>query len=174
MNKFEKINLQVEIINYTTDYVYYYEDLHDAIDSLGNMQANKPNDEIGVSYFSIEGIDVPFTEENIEFIEHHDADEIIALMAYYENCHGITRNVDLYDILDEMENRAVVTFHYGTSELDAFMNYCDEICLLCDMPEHLQYYFDYEKLLRDYKCDGMTIIELPCNESSDRKYMFVG
>lgn len=173
MNKFEKINLQVEIINYTTDRVFYYENPSEAIECLKSMRTERPNDEVTVAHFSICGIDVPFVPENIEFVEKNDVDEIVATMIYYENCYGIQTFVYLEDIQDDLENRGVVSFHWGTSEMEAFMNYCEEISLLCDIPEESRGYFDYEQMLYDYKCNG-DIYELPCdNESGEKRYMFV-
>ena len=172
MNKFEKINLQVEIINYTTDRVYYYEDLYDAIDTLGNLQDKNPSHEIGVSHFSIYGANLPFNDENVEFVEKTDADEIVATVVYYENIYVQEPNVSLYDVKRDMENYASVGFYYGDNEAEAFEEYANELGLLYDVPEHVLYYINYEKMLRDYTYEGLTVLELPY-EGMERKYMFV-
>lgn len=172
MQKFEQIKLQVEIINYTTDYVWYFEDLNEAVDTLENLRAENPSHEIGVSHFSVCGVDVPFNDENIEFVEKMDAEEIVATMAYYENIYCHEPNVSLYDVKNDMENYAVVSFYYGDSDVEAFEEYVEELGLLCDVPENIRYYINYEKMLRDYTFEGLTVLELPY-EGMERKYMFI-
>lgn len=172
MNKFEQIKLQVEIINYTTDYVWYFEDLNEAVDTLENLRSKNESHEIGVSHFSVCGCDLTMSDENIEFIEKMDADTIIATVAYGENVHGIFCNMSLEELYDDMENNAVVSFYYGNDEVDAFEEYVDELDLLHNVPENIRYYIDYEKMLRDYTFEGLTVVELPY-EGMERKYMFV-
>ena len=172
MQKFEQSKLQVEIINYTTDYVWYFEDLNEAVDTLENLRAENESHEIGVSHFSVCGCDLVMSDENIEFIEKMDAETIIATVAYGENVHGIFCNMSLEELHDDMENNAVVSFYYGDSEVEAFEEYVNELGLLCDVPENIRYYINYEKMLRDYTFEGLTVLELPY-EGMERKYMFI-
>ena len=172
MQKFEQIKLQVDIINYTTDYVWYFEDLNEAVDTLENLREKNPSHEIGVSHFSVCGNDLVMNNENIEFIEKMDADTIITTATYGEHVYGFFGNMSLEELHDDMENNAVVSFYYGDSEVEAFEEYVNELGLLCDVPENIRYYINYEKMLRDYTFEGLTVAELPY-EGMERKYMFI-
>lgn len=87
---------------------------------------------------------------------------IIALYDYYRHLE------DVRNILND--NRYHIFTGEGTNpELDAFMGYCNEVEEIENrMPEDLRNYFDYEQYYIDYKCNGMTVIELANNQ-----YMFI-
>lgn len=84
--------------------------------------------------------------------EEQDAD-LNLVNAVYNHYGNITdtENVLKYDdyILIEAHDKE-----------DAFAEYVDEHGLLSEIPEHLRYYFDYEKYQRDCEIEGLTIIDL--------------
>ena len=80
--------------------------------------------------------------------------------------------VELQDVADYMENSACVSYYLGDDEIEAFENYCDELGLFMDVPEHVVRYIDYEKMLRDYKFDGMGVYRLSYDHTTQYRYMF--
>lgn len=162
----------MEIINYTTDEVYYFERWSEIEGKLEELQATHPTHEIGVSHFTIFGVEIPYTKENVEFINSHDGEEIEAVITYYTNEYGVVPMVELQDVADYMENRACVTYYLGDDEIEAFENYCDELGMFKDVPEHVTRYIDYEKMLRDYKFDGMGVYRLSYDHPTQYRYMF--
>lgn len=94
------------------------------------------------------------SKELLELIEVHqvEVNDIIALSSIY----------DEVDIISIVENGCYYKY-YGEGldpELDAFINYCDDIGAFEEVPENLRYYIDYEKYYRDMKFNGMTVIEI--------------
>lgn len=97
---------------------------------------------------------IVLSSELLELIEVHQVEinDIIALSSIYEEV----------DIISIVENGCYYKY-YGEGldpELDAFINYCDDIGAFEEVPENLRYYIDYEKYYRDMKFSGMTVIEV--------------
>lgn len=162
----------MEIINYTKDEVHYFEGWHQIEGKLEQLQAKNPGHEIGVSHFEICGVEIPYTEENIDFINSHDTEEIEAVVVYYENEYGVDPTVDLQSVADYMEDRANVTFFYADDELDAFAEYCATMGYLANVPDYLETYIDYEKWLLDCKLDGMGVYRLSYDRPTNYRFMF--
>ena len=171
LEEFKMFTIAMEIINYTMDKVYYYEGWENIEGQLEKLQAENPTHEIGVSYFTINNVNIPYNEENIEFINSHADDEISAVVKFYDYEYS-GHAESLQDVAEYMEDRVCVTYHLGRDENEAFEEYCEEMGLLLDVPDHMAQYIDFEKMLRDYKCDGMGVYEIPCNHPTLRRYMF--
>ena len=97
---------------------------------------------------------IVLSKDLMELIEVHqvEVNDIVALISVF----------DEVDVISIVENR--MYFKYTgeglNPELDAFMNYCDDVGAFEAVPQELQYYIDYEKFYRDMKLSGMTVIEI--------------
>ena len=78
------------------------------------------------------------------------------------NINALSTVFDEVDVVSIVENG--MYFKYTgeglNPELDAFMNYCEDIGVFDEVPQNLQYYIDYEKYYMDMKFSGMTVIEI--------------
>ena len=143
------LNLTIELFNNTNgEYSYYFE--LDEIVKVTDM-IEKSQDEIFVNELSINDVEIPATEENLEFLSNHDEFEIEAVVTFME--YETSNMTDLYDVKDYMENRVGVSFHEGYNELDAFENYMDELGGV-EFVENKEWYFDYEQFKRDCDLSG--------------------
>ena len=143
------LNLTIELFNNTNgEYSYYFE--LDEIVKVTDM-IEKSQDEIFVNELSINDVEIPATEENLEFLSNHDEFEIEAVVTFME--YETSNMTDLYDVKDYMENRVGVSFHEGYNELDAFENYMEELGGV-EFVENKEWYFDYEKFKRDCDLSG--------------------
>ena len=92
--------------------------------------------------------------------------ELMELVAVHQveikDINAISTVFDEVDVVSIVENG--MYFKYTgeglNPELDAFMNYCEDIGVFDEVPQNLQYYIDYEKYYRDMKFNGMTVIEI--------------
>ena len=218
LNTQEEKNVQVEIINWSKGiggYVYYFENTIEAHEKLTELITKYPNDEIGVSHFSVFGYELPFTEENIEFVENADDSELEFIIEALKNGYA-THQENLSEVMDYLENNHcyyVISgennykaehafidyieetggveyiknkeyyFDYeafkrdceleGDEEIaemsmDDFEWFCDD-CGILENSELVERYFDFEKLMFAFECDGMTTIEL---SNGDYVFMF--
>ena len=97
---------------------------------------------------------IVLSKELLELVEVHqiEVNDIIALSSIYQEV----------DIISIVENGCYYKYEGGglDPELDAFINYCDDVGAFEEVPENLRYYIDYEKYYRDMKFSGMTVIEV--------------
>lgn len=160
-NQVEKIqeekNVQVEIIDYTRDYVYYYECVTTARIELEKLCSKYPNNEIGVSYFTVYGVDIEWNEENIDFVEKSSPLELEAIVKILE--HGYTNNKSLVDVALYMENSLCYSLISGEeNKLNAFMELVDELGGV-EFVQDKEYYVDMEYLKRDYELSGDEMVQ---------------
>lgn len=155
--------MQIEFINYTKDLtceesVFYFEDVTEALAWYSDYMEQYPDDEVGCTYFSAYGTElvpsVDMLEEFEELAKTHDDQEIEA------GCILINYGYDdtLAGALETLNDRCY--FIHGHGKLDAFENYLDEMDYLHGVPEHIRYHIDFDSILRDFECDGGTIVEL--------------
>lgn len=158
-----ELKMQIEFINYTKDYtdeqsVFYFEDLTEAIEWKNEYFKTHKDDEIGLTYFKIENVDMIRYEtlESVEeFLVNH-SDEIDPCLAIIEHGYADTLN----EALEFNNDRCFVMCGY--SELDAFEEYLEETCYFENVPDHIRHYIDIDAIKRDFKLSGdLTIIELP-------------
>ena len=97
---------------------------------------------------------IVLSKDLMELVEVHQVEinDIVALNSVF----------DEVDVISIVKNG--MYFKYNgeglNPELDAFMNYCDDVGAFDEVPQNLQYYIDYEKYYRDMKFNGMTVIEI--------------
>ena len=97
---------------------------------------------------------IVLSKELMELVEVHqvEIEDIVALNSVFSEI----------DVISIVENG--MYFKYTgeglNPELDAFMNYCDDVGALDAVPSEWKYYIDYEKFYRDMKLNGMTVIEI--------------
>ena len=97
---------------------------------------------------------IVLSKELMELVEVHQVqvNDIVALNSVF----------DEVDVISIVKNG--MYFKYNgeglNPELNAFMNYCDDVGAFDEVPKELQYYIDYEKYYRDMKFSGMTVIEI--------------
>lgn len=178
MTKFN-LNIQLEVINYTEDRVFWFEDfngLAEGVEFLEQLREEKPEDEIGVSHFTVNGVEIPFNEENVEYLLNEDDAEIAQVVTLLN--HGYGDASDLSDVTRDVEERNCTMVFYADNEEDAFMDYYEEIGLMSEIPERIVGYIDWEKLCRDFTFDGLTIVEIEGfhddNDFTKRAYLFIG
>ena len=143
------LNLTIELFNNTNGEYSYFFGLDEIIKATDMIE--KSQDEIFVNELSINDVEIPATEENLEFLSNHDEFEIEAVVTFME--YETSNMTDLYDVKDYMENSVGVSFHEGYNELDAFENYMDELGGV-EFVENKEWYFDYEKFKRDCDLSG--------------------
>lgn len=165
--------MSIEIVDYTRDYVFYSEDVYEAERKLEELHSLHPEHEVEVSSFEIFGVEIPFSEANVEFIKEHDEGELEAIMTYYKYEYGLVPNIDLESVHDSMENNANITYVIAEREVDAFIIYYEMIGLYDEIPEHLVNYIDWEKLMQDFKFSGCEIYRLSFNHPTYYRYMIV-
>ena len=97
---------------------------------------------------------IVLSKELIELVEVHqvEVNDIVALNTVFSE-------IDVISIV-EYGCYYKYTGEGLNPELDAFMNYCEDIGAFDEVPQNLQYYIDYEKYYRDMKFNGMTVIEI--------------
>ena len=162
MIKMNELNVQIEFINYTKDYtdeesVFYFEDLTEAIEWKDEYFNTHKDDEIGLTYFKIENVDMIRYEtlESVEEFLMNHSDEMEECITIIEHGYADTLNEAL-----EFYNDYCYVVH-GHSELDAFENYLEDGCYFEDVPEHIRHYIDTDAIKRDFTLSGdLTIIEL--------------
>ena len=166
-----ELKMQIEFINYTKDYtdeqsVFYFEDLTEAIEWKNEYFNTYKDDEIGLTYFKIENVDMIRYEtlESVEEFLYENENEIEKCIAIIEHGYADTLNEAL-----EFYNDYCYVIH-GHNELDAFEEYLEDNCYFENVPEHIRYYIDTDAIKRDFECDGLTIIELP-SEAGYRDYL---
>ena len=143
------LNLTIELLNDKNgEYLYFFE-LED-IAKIDGMFEENPFDYV-ITEIMVNGVEIKRTEENIEFLANHDEFEIESVVKFME--YETSNLTDLYDVQDYMENRAIVSFHSGYNELDAFENYMEELGGV-EFVENKEWYFDYEKFKRDCDLSG--------------------
>ena len=178
MTKFN-LNIQLEVINYTEDRVFWFEDLNgltEGTEFLEQLREQKPEDEIGVSHFTVNGVEIPFNEENVEYLLNEDDAEIAQVMTLLNYGYGDAS--DLSDVIRDVEYKHFISVLYADNEEDAFMEYYEEIGLMPEIPERIVGYIDWEKLCRDFTFDGLTIVEIEGyydpEDFTKRAYLFIG
>ena len=163
MIKMTELNVQIEFINYTKDYtdeqsVFYFEDLTEAIEWKDEYFNTHKDDEIDLTYFKIENVDMirhETLESVADFLDENE-NEIDECIAIIEHGYADTLN----DALEFYNDRCFVM--HGHSELDAFEEYLEETCYFENVPEHIRYYIDIDAIKRDFTFSGdLTIIDLP-------------
>ena len=163
MIKMNELNVQIEFINYTKDYtseqsVFYFEDLTEAIEWKDEYFNTHQDDEIGLTYFKIENVDM-IRHETLESVANfldENENEISECIAIIEHGYADTLN----DALEFYNDRCFVMC--GHSELDAFEEYLEETCYFENVPEHIRHYIDIDAIKRDFEYGGeLTITELP-------------
>lgn len=159
--RMNELKMQIEFINYTKDYtneqsVFYFEDLREAIEWKNEYFNTHKDDEIGLTYFKIENVDMIRYEtlESVEEFLMHHSDEIEDCIVIIEHGYADTLNEAL-----EFYNDYCYVMH-GHSEIDAFEEYLEETCYFENVPKHIRYYIDIDAIKRDFEYDGLTIIEL--------------
>lgn len=165
-------NIEIEIIDYTTDEVFYFvDDVEEAEKTLETLHEKFSTHEIGVSYFSVNGVQLPFTKQNRDFIKEFEEEEIEAVLKYYENEFGLVPNVDLHDVQEYMDN-SPITFVTAENEIDAFIEFYEEIGLYDEIPSNLISYIDWEKLMQDYQFNtGLSIYRLSYEHPTNYRFM---
>ena len=178
MTKFN-LNIQLEVINYTEDRVFWFEDfngLAEGTEFLEQLREEKPGDEIGVSHFTVNGVEIPFNEENVEYLLNEDDAEIAQVMTLLNYGYGDAS--DLSDVIRDVEYKHCISVLYADNKEDAFMEYYEEIGMMSEIPEQIVCYIDWEKLCRDYTFDGLTIVEIEGyhdpDDFTERAYLFIG
>ena len=178
MTKFN-LNIQLEVINYTEDRVFWFEDLNglsEGTEFLEQLREEKPEDEIGVSHFTVNGVEIPFNEENVEYLLNEDDAEIAQVMTLLNYGYGDAS--DLSDVIREVEKRNCTTIFYADTKEDAFMDYYEEIGMMSEIPEQIVSYIDWEKLCRDFEFSGLSIVEIEGyhdpDDFTERAYLFIG
>lgn len=178
MTKFN-LNIQLEVINYTEDRVFWFEDfngLAEGTEFLEQLREEKPEDEIGVSHFTVNGVEIPFNEENVEYLLNEDDAEIAQVVTLLNHGYGDASN--LSNVIRDVEKRNYTMVFCADNEEDAFMDYYEEIGMLSEIPEQIVGYIDWEKLCRDFTFDGLTIVEIEgyhdINDFTKRAYLFIG
>ena len=168
-----ELKMQIEFINYTKDLscdeqsVFYFEDLTEAIEWKDEYFNKHKDDEIGLTYFKIENVDMIRYEtlESVEEFLMNHSDEIEPCIAIIEHGYADTLN----DALEFYNDRCFVMC--GHSELDAFEEYLEETCYFENVPEHIRHYIDIDAIKRDFEYGGeLTITELS-TEASYRDYL---
>lgn len=167
-----ELKMQIEFINYTKDYtneqsVFYFEDLREAIEWKNEYFNTHKDDEIGLTYFKIENVDMIRYEtlESVEEFLMNHSDEIDECITIIEHGYADTLNEAL-----EFYNDYCFVMH-GHSEIDAFEEYLDEICFFENVPEHIRHYIDIDSIKRDFEYSGdLNIIELS-TEAGYRDYL---
>ncbi len=177
MTKFN-LNIQLEVINYTEDRVFWFEDLNgltEGAEFLEQAREEKPGDEIGVSHFTVNGVKIPFNEENVEYLLNEDDAEIAQVMTLLNYGYGDAS--DLSDVIRDVEYKHYISVLYADNEEDAFMEYYEEIGLMSEIPERIVGYIDWEKLCQDFTFDGLTIVEIggyhDHEDFAQRAYLFI-
>ena len=127
--------MQIEFINYTKDLtceesVFYFEDSTEALAWYDDYIEQYPDDETGCTYFAAYGVELPACVDVIKEME----------------------------ALETLNDRGYIISGHG--KLDAFENFLDDICFFDGVPERLRWYMDVNAIMRDFECDGLTIIEL--------------
>lgn len=151
-----ELNVQMEFINYTWDEVFYYEDLTDGSSDLEIMFDEHPECEIGVTHFSVNGITVPYNDENVSYLlANPDMIDVVIIA----DALGMDMT-DLKDTEIDIECYHSNYYFHGSNVVDCFEQLMDEIELFT-CPDFIKPYIDYEKLLRDYELSGMTVIDMP-------------
>lgn len=168
-----ELKMQIEFINYTKDLsckeqsVFYFEDLTEAIEWKNEYFNTHKDDEIGLTYFKIENVDMIRYEtlESVEEFLMNHSDEIDRCIAIIEHGYADTLN----DALEFYNDYGYVM--HGHSELDAFEDYLYEMDYFRDVPERIRDYIDIDAIKRDFKLSGeLTIIELS-TEAGYRDYL---
>lgn len=145
-------NIQVEFIDYTRDRVYYYEDATIAQLKLEMLQEKYPENEIGISHFSVYGLEIPFTNENIDFIEKTSSEELELIVKIMEmECSHLDSLVDVELYIENSLCYYVISGE--NSELHAFMEYIEQLGGV-EFIQNKEYYFDYEAFKRDCELEG--------------------
>ena len=159
-----ELKMQIEFINYTKDLsckeqsVFYFEDLTEAIEWKNEYFNTHKDDEIGLTHFKIENVDMIRYEtlESVEEFLMNHSDEIEKCIAIIEHGYADTLNNAL-----EFYNDRCYAMH-GHSELEAFEEYLDDIYYFENVPHYIRHYIDIDAIKRDFECGGdLTIIELP-------------
>lgn len=143
------LNLTIELFNDTNGKYSYFFGLDEIVKATDMIE--KSQDEIFISELSINGVEIPATKENLEFLTNHDEFEIEAVVKFME--YELSSETNLYNVQDYMENRVCVSFYEGYSELDAFENYMEELGGV-KFVENKDWYFDYESFKRDCDLSG--------------------
>ena len=176
-----ELKMQIEFINYTKDLscdeqsVFYFEDLMEAIEWKDEYFNTHKDDEIGLTYFKIENVDMIRYEtlESVEEFLDENENEIEKCIAIIDHGYANTLN----DALEFYNDHCYVM--HGYSELDAFEEYLEEICYFENVPEHIRHYIDIDAIKRDFEYSGdLTIIKLPteagyCDYLPIYQYLFI-
>ncbi|MGL5714358.1 MAG: hypothetical protein ACRCX2_15160 [Paraclostridium sp.] len=67
--------------------------------------------------------------------------------------------LNLNDTRSILENENYMYIQGGSKE-EAFINYLEDISFFESVPEHLESYLDYKKIMRDYEYNGLWINEI--------------
>ena len=163
--------IEIEIVDYTDNRVYYFENVCKGEEKLKDLQSTYDAHEIGVSHFSVFGAEIPFSKDNIEFIKENDAETLEAVITFYEFEFGITPNVSLKTVAECM-GEANISYFIADNEKDAFIEFYNEKGLFNKIPSILINDIDWEKLLEAYELSGLGIYRLSYDHPTMYRYMF--
>ena len=165
--------MQIEFINYTKDLscdeqsVFYFEDSTEALAWYDDYIDQYPDDETGCTYFSAYGVELPAC---VDVIKEMEALELVHTPLEMEAAAQLINqgyDKDFTGALETLNDRGCIISGHG--KLDAFENFLDDICFFDGVPERLRWYMDINAIMRDFECDGLTIIEL----SDGDEFLFV-
>ena len=164
--------MQIEFINYTKDYteeqsVFYFEDTTEAIHWYYGYREQYPNDETGCTYFSAHGVELM---ASVDVMREMEALELVHSPLEMEAAAQLINygyDKDFTGELETLNDRGYIISGHG--KLDAFENFLEDICFFDGVPERLRWYMDINAIIRDFECDGLTIIEL----SDGDEFLFI-
>lgn len=151
------MNIEIAITNLGTHYFYYRnitckEDYDNAVKEFCD---NYPNDfEIQLIESDIRYVDSDNLYDFLEIVdETEESEEVIAFLLKWYSKEDVKRIFEDY-------NFYVVE---ATSATEAIAEYLRNVICI-EIPEHLEYYIDWEQFRIDYECDGYFIKELNLEE----------
>lgn len=151
------MNIEIAITNLGTHYFYYRnitckEDYDNAVKEFCD---NYPNDfEIQLIESDIRYVDSDNLYDFLEIVdETEESEEVIAFLLNWYSKEDVKKIFEDY-------NFYVVE---ATSATEAIAEYLRNVICI-EIPEHLEYYIDWEQFQIDYECNGYFIKELNLEE----------
>lgn len=163
----EKQTIYIASLENTLEGKYYdiesLDDYENAVkDFLDICKKKNLSDDLEIQY-----IDGNITGEATEYIE-----DILRLSEEYgedlETISALFKIADINEIEEILKNQNYYKYpmfikHHFQSKEDAFRDYLEETEFLCEVPEDLRDFMDYEKLLYDFECRGLKIVDAETN-----------
>ena len=159
----KKQTIYIASLESTLDGRYYdienLDDYQNAVkDFLNICNQRNLSDDLEIQY-----IDGDITGEATDYIE-----EVLRLSEEYsedlEVISALFKIVDIDEIEGILENENYYKYpmfikkHFQSKE-DAFREYLEETDYLAEVPEHLKDFIDFEKLLYDFQCRGLKMVD---------------